>query len=186
VQGAESSQTRSMADTTTKPEAEASAAKSPSPAKSTGSPPAAGSSPTPAQISTAPVPAPVEVDDAPTENATDDADSAIDQQLSTYTASLTSSVVDYPFEHGRRYHAFRGGSYIMPNDEQELDRLDLTHVLQTKIIGDRLQLAPLDFEKPLRVLDVGTGTGIWATEMADEHPNINVSFRSLSRIRMPS
>lgn len=27
----------------------------------------------------------------------------------TYTASLTSSVVDYPTEYGRRYHAFRQG-----------------------------------------------------------------------------
>lgn len=43
--------------------------------------------------------------------------------------------------------------------QRELDRLDMAHVLQTKIIGDRLQLAPVDFEKPLRVLDIGTGTG---------------------------
>lgn len=29
---------------------------------------------------------------------------------SNYTASLTSSVVEYPVEHGRRYHAYRAGS----------------------------------------------------------------------------
>ncbi|KXH44043.1 hypothetical protein CSAL01_11624 [Colletotrichum salicis] len=36
---------------------------------------------------------------------------------SSYTASLTSSVVDYPEEYGRTYHAFRAGSYNFPNDE---------------------------------------------------------------------
>lgn len=30
-------------------------------------------------------------------------------------------------ENGRRYHAFKDGSYVMPNDESELERLDLTH-----------------------------------------------------------
>lgn len=28
---------------------------------------------------------------------------------SSYATSLASSVVDYPYEHGRRYHAFRAG-----------------------------------------------------------------------------
>ncbi|KAF7553975.1 hypothetical protein G7046_g6944 [Stylonectria norvegica] len=58
--------------------------------------------------------APVEVDNEPTPSETD---SAFDDQLSSYTASLTSSVVNYPMEHGRRYHAFREGSYNFPNDE---------------------------------------------------------------------
>lgn len=31
---------------------------------------------------------------------------------SSYTASLASSAVDYPVEHGRRYHAFRPGSEL--------------------------------------------------------------------------
>lgn len=31
----------------------------------------------------------------------------------TYTASLTSSVVDYPTEYGRRYHAFRQGGELL-------------------------------------------------------------------------
>jgi methylase of polypeptide subunit release factors len=48
----------------------------------------------------------------------------------------------------------------MPNDEQEIQRLDLTHVLVTKTIGDVLYKAPIDETQPLRILDVGTGTGI--------------------------
>lgn len=34
------------------------------------------------------------------------------------------------------------------------------HVLMTKITGDVLQMAPIDTAKPLRVLDIGTGTGV--------------------------
>ncbi|OBR09180.1 Methyltransferase domain-containing protein [Colletotrichum higginsianum IMI 349063] len=45
-----------------------------------------------------------------------DSASTIDDRISTYTASLTSSVVDYPTEYGRRYHAFRSGAYNFPND----------------------------------------------------------------------
>ncbi|TDZ15864.1 putative methyltransferase tdiE [Colletotrichum orbiculare MAFF 240422] len=50
---------------------------------------------------------PLEADEG---EVTDDA-SSLDERLSSYTASLTSSVVDYPEEYGRRYHAFRSGSY---------------------------------------------------------------------------
>ena len=50
-------------------------------------------------------------------------------------------------------------AYPMPNDEQEIARLDLTHLLIIKTIGD-LFLAPIDTDKIQRVLDMGTGTGI--------------------------
>lgn len=33
------------------------------------------------------------------------------------SASITSSVLDYEFENGRRYHAYKAGSYPLPNDE---------------------------------------------------------------------
>ena len=32
-------------------------------------------------------------------------------------ASLTSSVLEYEFENGRRYHGYKAGSYPLPNDE---------------------------------------------------------------------
>lgn len=42
----------------------------------------------------------------------------------------------------------------------EQERLDLSHALMTKGIGDKLFLCPIDTEKMHRVLDIGTGTGI--------------------------
>lgn len=49
---------------------------------------------------------------------------------------------------------------MMPSDETELDRLDLTHHMELMLLGGELHLAPL--KKDLHnVLDCGTGTGIW-------------------------
>ncbi|MBE3046101.1 hypothetical protein IMZ48_26895 [Candidatus Bathyarchaeota archaeon] len=51
---------------------------------------------------------------------------------SSYTASLSSSVVDYPVEHGRRYHAYKRGVYLMPNDDREQVRLDVMHHIMVR------------------------------------------------------
>ncbi|KAJ0381934.1 hypothetical protein COL922a_013553 [Colletotrichum nupharicola] len=93
------------------------------------------------------------------DNTTGAATIVTDDQLSAYTASVTSSVLDYPTEHGRRYHAFRGGAYYGPNDERELDRLDFLSALIVKTVG-KLYYAPLEQDKTNRILDIGTGTGI--------------------------
>ncbi|KAK1463539.1 hypothetical protein CMEL01_13608 [Colletotrichum melonis] len=120
----------------------------------------------------------IAIDDGESDNA-----STIDDRISSYTASLSSSVLDYPTEHGRRYHSFRSGSYILPNDESEMDRLDFCHALLTKTVGNKLFLAPVDETKMHRVLDVGTGTGIWAIEMGDKYPNAEILGNDLSAIQ---
>ncbi|OHW96818.1 methyltransferase domain-containing protein [Colletotrichum incanum] len=122
----------------------------------------------------------LEVDDAASLNETA---SNIDDQISTYTASLSSSVLDYPTEYGRRYHAFRAGSYLAPNDESEMDRLDFNHMLIMKTIGRKLFLAPVPQETTHRILDIGTGTGIWAIEAADVFPNAEILGNDLSAIQ---
>lgn len=53
----------------------------------------------------------------------------------------------------------------MPNDEIEQDRLDFYHHIFLSLLGGKLYKAPLD--KPQRVLDVGTGTGIWVLDFAE-------------------
>jgi len=81
------------------------------------------------------------------------------------TQSLTESVTNYPVINGRRYHRYKEGSYVFPNDEPENDRLDLQHKLLSLVHGGRIFFAPL--RNPRRILDVGTGTGIWAIEMGE-------------------
>ena len=78
---------------------------------------------------------------------------------SSYTASLSSSVVDYPVEHGRRYHAYRKDQYLYPNDDQEAERLDVVHHIMLRTIEGKIYLAPLDDETAQNILDIGTGTG---------------------------
>ncbi|TDZ47428.1 Secondary metabolism regulator LAE1 [Colletotrichum trifolii] len=123
--------------------------------------------------------APLEADET---TATDDGRS-IDDRISTYTDSLASSVVDYPTDHGRRYHAFRRGAYMMPNDNKEINRLDIAHALVTRATGDKLYLAPIEEDKTHRILDVGTGTGVWAVDMGDLFPNAEIIGNDLSAIQ---
>lgn len=83
--------------------------------------------------------------------------------LTSASTSLASSVRNYAFENGRRYHAFREGTYNFPNDEGEQDREDMKHAMMVNLLGGRLHFAPLG-KRPQNVLDMGTGTGIWAIE----------------------
>ncbi|MCJ1232962.1 hypothetical protein MMC14_000916 [Varicellaria rhodocarpa] len=97
------------------------------------------------------------------------------------SASITSNILDYEFENGRRYHAYKAGHYPLPNDESELDRLDLQHHVVTLLLNGELHLAPL--ESPRKILDIGTGTGLWAIEMADRFPSATVIGTDLSPVQ---
>ncbi|KAK6208884.1 methyltransferase domain-containing protein [Colletotrichum tabaci] len=104
---------------------------------------------------------------------TDDDESALGSSNSSSTTSVTSSVLDYRLDNGRTYHAYKNGKYLIPNDERELDRLDLEHNMFLRTFGNRLGTAPPNEENSNvgRVLDAGTGTGIWAIDFGDEHPD---------------
>ncbi|RAK80762.1 class I SAM-dependent methyltransferase [Aspergillus fijiensis CBS 313.89] len=93
-------------------------------------------------------------------------------ESSSSTTSLSSSVLKYEYRHGRRYHAYQSGSYPFPNDQPEQDRLDMIHHVFYRLLNQRLYLAPID-PSGLRMLDIGTGTGVWAIQMGDENPTID-------------
>lgn len=82
--------------------------------------------------------------------------------VGTASTSLASSVRDYTFENGRRYHKFREGSYNFPNDDSEQEREDITHAVIVNLCK-RLHFAPIGMN-PQNILDMGTGTRIWAMD----------------------
>lgn len=42
--------------------------------------------------------------------------------------SLRSSITDYVYENGRRYHAYHAGAYWGSNDEKAVDAMDVMYV----------------------------------------------------------
>ncbi|RDL40162.1 uncharacterized protein BP5553_00141 [Venustampulla echinocandica] len=97
------------------------------------------------------------------------------------STSISSSVRDYAFEHGRRYHQYRAGQYQFPNDEPEQEREDMKHSMVVHLCGGKLHYAPL--KNPQQIIDLGTGTGIWAIDMGDEYPSAQVLGTDLSPIQ---
>jgi SAM-dependent methyltransferase len=59
--------------------------------------------------------------------------------------------------------------------------MDIHHTLILAVLHGALHLAPL--KDPQRVLDIGTGTGIWAIDFADAYPSAHVVGNDLSPIQ---
>ncbi|KAK1639697.1 methyltransferase domain-containing protein [Colletotrichum phormii] len=119
-----------------------------------------------------------QVEDVPTD---EDASSVSDSEREDSLASLRSSILDYRRENGRTYHRVSDGKYYMPNDVMEQDRLDFSHHLWKLTYDGKLCNSPK--KKGARVLDIGTGTGIWAMDYADENEDASVTGVDLSPIQ---
>lgn len=70
---------------------------------------------------------------------------------------------------GRRH--LMDAPYVLPYDDQEINRLDFQHYMLRFALRGNFA-APV--ESPASILDVGSGTGRWAVEMATYFPDTNV------------
>ncbi|KAF5667179.1 methyltransferase [Fusarium heterosporum] len=95
-----------------------------------------------------------------------DLDSALGSNLADSTYSLNSSIFEYRTLHGH----------------QMMIKQLSGHHFTLLLLDDKLHLTPL---KPdiQRVLDIGTGTAIWAIDFADEHPGVEVVGTEISPIQ---
>ncbi|KAJ4248491.1 hypothetical protein NW762_012829 [Fusarium torreyae] len=96
------------------------------------------------------------------------------------TDSVSASILEYRRIQGRTYHSdkFRN-DYVFPNDEQQLKSVYISHHYLTLLLDGKLFLAPIK-ENVQNVLDVGTGSGIWAMDFAEHYPNAEIVGTDLS------
>ncbi|PSN69466.1 S-adenosyl-L-methionine-dependent methyltransferase [Corynespora cassiicola Philippines] len=107
--------------------------------------------------------APLEPDvEADADSTFDDGDSAI-ESLASSTTSLRDELISQVREHGRQYTGYLEAKYILPMDEHHIVWLTL---------DKKLNFAPITHVN--RALDAGCGTGIWAIDFADAHPETEV------------
>ncbi|KAF1842294.1 S-adenosyl-L-methionine-dependent methyltransferase [Cucurbitaria berberidis CBS 394.84] len=101
-----------------------------------------------------------------------------DSDASSFLSSILSEVRRGVEIEGRLYPSYGKHDYGMPIDEKELDRNDLQHHKYSLLLKDRLFVAPISEEQlntgNSRILDLGTGTGIWAIDMADKFPHAEI------------
>jgi SAM-dependent methyltransferase len=140
--------------------------------EATAAAPALNQDPNPALIEAA---APGDVEDDEFDAVEWDADSSA-------STSITSSVLQHSYEHGRRYHHYRHGKYPIPNDDLEQGREPLKHTVQLELLDGKLTLVDLG-TNPQKILDLGTGVGTWAVDVADQYPMAEVVGVDLSPIQ---
>ncbi|KAK4226499.1 hypothetical protein QBC38DRAFT_366292 [Podospora fimiseda] len=102
------------------------------------------------------------------------------------TQSLSESIANYREEFGRTYHAYNAGSYHFPNDNAENERANNQYEILKLVMDDRLHLCPFLPDASTvspKILDIATGTGLWAIEMGDEYPEAEVIGTDLSPIQ---
>ncbi|KAJ9144145.1 Methyltransferase domain-containing protein [Pleurostoma richardsiae] len=82
-----------------------------------------------------------------------DEGSALGEEKSESTTSLTSTILKYTTIHGRTYHSERGGAsyWFGSNDEGHNESLDIMHHVFTLCLGDTLYFAPS--KNPRKALD---------------------------------
>jgi hypothetical protein len=64
-----------------------------------------------------------------------DANEDYQSGVESATTSITSSIFEYQYENGRRYHAYKAGTYSIPNDEIEQERFVGADLSTASLLG---------------------------------------------------
>ncbi|KAI9167115.1 putative methyltransferase tdiE [Paramyrothecium foliicola] len=134
------------------------------------------------------------------DEVTSDFDASTTASTSEFTSIATGRLL-YSYEHGspsglsglapagtstdtgRRYQAFLQGRYGMPNDDLEQSREAIKHKLYVDyILEGKLLLAPIG-DYPQKIVDLGTGVGFWAQDVAEHFPSARVIGTDISPIQ---
>ncbi|KAL5353101.1 hypothetical protein ACLOAV_001131 [Pseudogymnoascus australis] len=132
--------------------------------------PTAPAGPTYAEIPQEPLPEDglVEIDDLDSSYGGDDTLSE--------TTSIASSMYRGYIENGRRYQTVKEGTYWGPSDEQQFETFEAGHLVY-QILD--CQEENILFRSPIpdnaqHIIDLGTGDGTWAVQVADRFPGITI------------
>ncbi|KAJ6436750.1 methyl transferase [Purpureocillium lavendulum] len=111
----------------------------------------------------------------------------LNRQVSAAPPTPPSSKLPGPqgcWAYGRYYGNWKPGKYLVPIDEEELNRLDIFHKFFLVARDNALFVRNLHDGRPLRILDLGTGTGIWAINVCEESKEIpKVMAVDLNRVQ---
>ncbi|CCC14944.1 unnamed protein product [Sordaria macrospora k-hell] len=115
----------------------------------------------------------------------EDNDSTLGSDTESSTASISSSILHYRSVLGRTYHSdsVTDTEYWGPNDAKANELLDIMHATLVMLFDGKLYTSPLNEKEIKNAIDIGTGTGVWAIDFADDHPNCNVVGTDISPIQ---
>lgn len=88
--------------------------------------------------------------------------------------SMTSTCYNFRRENGRLYQDYRSPHPFPHDNEAELNELWL-HSLVEIILNNQLFAAPVVPQQLRNVLDLGSGRGFWAEQVADQYPDCHVT-----------
>ncbi|OQE00705.1 hypothetical protein PENVUL_c047G01343 [Penicillium vulpinum] len=92
------------------------------------------------------------------------------------TTSIGSSIYHGLMENGRRYQTLSNKEYLLPSDEQAFESYEAAHLLALVLESERenpLFRAPIG-KNAKHILDIGTGKGDWAIDVADMLPSATI------------
>ncbi|KAJ5153940.1 uncharacterized protein N7500_009379 [Penicillium coprophilum] len=98
------------------------------------------------------------------------------QDFRSETTSIASSIAKGRLENGRRYQSMKEDDYWSPSDDQQFEAFEIGHMVFLVLDNHRenpLHHAPIG-KSPKHILDIGTGKGTWAIDMADMYSSATV------------